>query len=196
MKLLRYGGNPILSPNPANEWENLVVCNPGVILDNGTFYMLYRAAGDDEKHVIRFGLATSTDGFHFKRESALPVFGPSADGPDSGCVEDPRIVKFGDTFYITYAYRAMAPGRYWTFPHDWVLKPDVDEFAPLALRENLGNTGLACTRDFRTYQRLGRITSAVQDDRDVILFPRRSEASSQCSTGPSTPMPQNSLRSG
>ena len=101
MKLQRFSGNPILSPNPANPWENLVTCNPGVILDDGMFYMLYRAAGDDEKHVIRFGLATSTDGFHFKRESDLPVFGPSADGPDSGCVEDPRIVKFGDTFYIT-----------------------------------------------------------------------------------------------
>ena len=111
MKLLRYGGNPILSPNPANEWENLVVCNPGVILDDGVFYMLYRAAGDDEKHVIRFGLATSTDGFHFQRVSDRPVFGPSADGPDSGCVEDARIVKFGDTFYVTYAYRPMAPGR-------------------------------------------------------------------------------------
>ena len=67
MKLQRFSGNPILSPNPANPWENLVTCNPGVILDGGVFYMLYRAAGDDEKHVIRFGLATSTDGFHFNR---------------------------------------------------------------------------------------------------------------------------------
>ena len=148
MKLQRFSGNPILSPNPANPWENLVTCNPGpwenlvtcnpgVILDDGMFYMLYRAAGDDEKHVIRFGLATSTDGFHFNRVSAEPVFGPSEDGPDSGCVEDPRIVKFGDTFYITYAYRPMAPGRYWTFPHDVILKPDTDEYAPLAWKENL-----------------------------------------------------------
>ena len=91
MKLQRFSGNPILSPNPANPWENLVTCNPGVILDDGVFYMLYRAAGDDEKHVIRFGLATSTDGFHFNRVGAEPVFGPSADGPDSGCVEDPRM---------------------------------------------------------------------------------------------------------
>ena len=173
MKLQQFSGNPILSPNPANPWENLVVCNPGVILDNGVFYMLYRAAGDDEKHVIRFGLATSTDGFHFTRMSDEPVFGPSADGPDSGCVEDPRIVKFGDTFYITYAYRPMAPGRYWTFPHDVVLKPESDAFTPLAWKENLGNTGLACTRDFRSFRRLGRLTSPVQDDRDVILFPQK-----------------------
>lgn len=173
MKLLRFGGNPILSPNPDHDWENLVVSNPGVILDDGVFYMLYRAAGDDENHVIRFGLATSTDGFHFERVCDTPVFGPSIDGPDGGCVEDPRIVKFGDCFYITYAYRPIAPGRYWTFPHDVVRKPDCDDFAPAALRENLGNTGLACTRDFRHFRRLGRLTSPVQDDRDVILFPQK-----------------------
>lgn len=37
MKLKKYEGNPILSPNPENYWESLVVCNPGVIYDNGVF---------------------------------------------------------------------------------------------------------------------------------------------------------------
>lgn len=173
MKLQKYQGNPILSPLDDSPWENLVTCNPGVIYDNGTFYMLYRAAGDDEDHVIRFGLATSTDGFHFTRASREPVFGPSEDGPDSGCVEDPRIVKFGDTFYITYAYRPYAPGRYWTFPHDVVRLPQCDAFAPKAWAKSLGNTGLAMTRDFRSFRRLGRLTSPVLDDRDVILFPEK-----------------------
>ena len=173
MKLQRYEGNPILSPHPVNPWENLVVCNPGVILEDGVFYMLYRAAGDDEDHVIRLGLATSTDGFHFTRAGEEPVFGHSKDGPDSGCVEDPRIVKLGDTFYITYAYRPYAPGRYWTFPHDVVRLPSCDSFAPKAWARSLGNTGLAMTRDFRHFRRLGRITSPVLDDRDVILFPEK-----------------------
>ena len=47
MKLKKYEKNPIIAPNPANAWENLVTCNPGVIYDDGRFYMLYRAAGDD-----------------------------------------------------------------------------------------------------------------------------------------------------
>ena len=175
MKLLKYKGNPILSPKADSSWENLVTCNPGVIYDNGTFYMLYRAAGDDEDHVIRFGLATSRDGFHFTRMSGEPAFGPSLDGPDSGCVEDPRIVKFGDTFYITYAYRPYAPGRYWTFPHDVVRLPACDGFAPKAWARSLGNTGLAMTKDFRSFRRLGRLTSPVLDDRDVILFPQKVE---------------------
>ena len=69
MKLKKFEGNPILAPFPGNEWESLVTCNPGVYYDNGTFYMLYRAAGNDTEHVIRLGLATSKDGFHFERQS-------------------------------------------------------------------------------------------------------------------------------
>lgn len=173
MKLLKFVGNPVMAPNPENEWESLITCNPGVIYDKGIFYMLYRCAGNDEKHVIRFGLATSTDGFHFKRESNSPVFGPSEDGPDGGCVEDPRIVKFDNEFYITYAYRPFPPGRYWTFAHDVVLTPECGENAPTAIRENMGNTGLAVTTDFKSFRRLGRLTHSCLDDRDVILFPEK-----------------------
>ncbi|MBQ8421657.1 MAG: glycosidase [Bacteroidales bacterium] len=173
MKLNKYEHNPILCPNPDNRWENLVTCNPGVIYDKGVFYMLYRAAGDDPEHVIRFGLATSRDGFHFERCCDTPVFGPSADGPDAGCVEDPRIIRLGDTFYVTYAYRIHPPGQYWTFPHDVVMLPECGCEAPESLKQNIGNTGLAMTKDFRTFRRLGRITSPVLDDRDVILFPEK-----------------------
>lgn len=112
MKLIKCTQNPILSPNPNNYWENLVVCNPGAWHEDGIFYMLYRAAGDDEEHFIRVGLATSTDGINFKRESNEPVFGPSSNGPDMGGVEDPRIIKFDNEFYVTYAYRPYPPGRY------------------------------------------------------------------------------------
>ena len=103
MKLKKFEGNPILSPNPKNDWENLVVCNPGVYYDNGKFYMLYRAAGDDVDHVIRFGLAVSDDGYKFERVSDEPVLGPSEQGPDMGCIEDARIIKFDDYYYVTYA---------------------------------------------------------------------------------------------
>lgn len=173
MKLVKYAGNPIIAPNPDHSWENLVTCNPGVIHDDGVFYMLYRAAGDDEDHVIRLGLAQSVDGLHFERMSENPVFSPSEDGPDSGCVEDPRIVKMGGEFYVTYAYRPYSPGRYWTFPHDVVRLPECGPDAPKAWASNLGNTGLALTRDFRHFRRLGRLTSPVLDDRDVILFPEK-----------------------
>ena len=173
MKLQKYENNPVLTPNSANAWENLVTTNPGAWYENGTFYLLYRAAGNDKEHVIRFGLATSRDGFRFKRESDQPVFTPSQDGYDSGCVEDPRIVKFGENYYVTYAYRPFPPGEYWKFADDEVLLPPSDCFTPLAVRRNLGNTALATTKDFRSWRRLGRLTSPCLDDRDVILFPEQ-----------------------
>lgn len=173
MKLKKYENNPIVAPEPANCWENLVTCNPGVIYDNGIFHMLYRAAGDDEDHVIRLGYATSRDGFNFERMSDRPAFSPSIDGPDSGCVEDPRIIRMSGDYYVTYAYRPFPPGRYWTFPHDVVRLPECGADAPKAWAQSLGNTGLAMTKDFRNFRRLGRLTSPVLDDRDVILFPEK-----------------------
>lgn len=173
MKLRKSDKNPILTPDAHNDWESLITCNPGVIYDKGTFYMLYRAAGNDEQHVIRFGLATSKDGVNFQRVSDHYAFGPSNDGYDSGCVEDPRIVKFDDDFYITYAFRPYSPGQYWKFAHDVVLLPECGRHAPLAISQNLGGTALAVTSDFVTYRRLGRLTSPVLDDRDVILFPEK-----------------------
>lgn len=173
MMLKKHKDNPVLTPNAANHWESFAVCNPGIYYESGTFYMLYRAAGHDPDHVIRFGLAVSTDGVHFNRVSDKPAVGPSIEGPDAGCIEDARIVKFDDFFYITYAFRPFPPGQYWTFNHDEVLTREMGENAPLFLKNNIANSGLMVTRDFKSYLRLGRITESRLDDRDVILFPEK-----------------------
>lgn len=172
MKLKKSESNPILKPG-VNKWENLCVCNPGAWYENGTFYLLYRAAGDDEEHRIYFGLAESKDGIHFCRVSDEPVFAPGTDGPDSGCVEDPRIVKFDDTFVVTYAYRPFPPGQYWKMAPDEVLQYDVSDSMPLVLRNNIANSGIAVSMDLKHFRRLGRITKTNLDDRDVILFPEK-----------------------
>jgi len=172
MKLQKYSGNPILSPNPTQPWESLVVCNPGVIYDQGTFYMLYRCAGDDAKHVIRFGLAVSQDGVHFKRSSTRPILSPSVDGQDAGCIEDPRIVKMNGRFFITYAYRPFFPRKYWLAADNSAFNPR-DQTQPKAFGQNLTSSGLLMTTDFKEYRRLGRITDPTLDDRDVILFPEK-----------------------
>jgi len=172
MKLEKYAQNPILSPNAKNDWESLVVCNPGVIYDNGTFHMLYRAAGNHADHVIRFGLATSKDGIHFKRASTKPILSPSVDGEDGGCIEDPRIVKMDGQFLITYAYRPYFPGKYWLAADNAAFNPR-DKTQPKAFGENLTSSGLLLSKDLKTFRRLGRITDPTLDDRDVILFPEK-----------------------
>lgn len=172
MKLTKHPGNPILKPHSDHPWENLVVCNPGVWEEGGLFTMLYRAAGDDDDHVIRFGLATSRDGFHFDRVQSEPILSPSDDGPDAGCIEDPRIVKLDGHYYVTYAYRAFKPRQYWKRPNNSAYTPNDPTLPPL-VGHNMTASGLLVTDDFRHYRRLGRITRADVDDRDVILFPEK-----------------------
>ena len=173
MELKRYKGNPIIKPFKGHKHEDLVVCNPAAWYENGTFYLLYRSAGDDQDHFIYLNLATSKDGFNFERYEGNPVLSPTMDNYDEGCCEDPRIVKYGDLFYITYAYRPFAPGRYWEPGHYLKPKFELDDFAPNGLRWNIANTGLAISKDLIHFKKLGRITDYNTDNRDVILFPRK-----------------------
>ena len=174
MQLTRFEGNPILSPNPAHDWESAVTTNPGAWYDekNGKVLILYRAAGDDAEHVVRLALATSDDGYHFSRPDE-PLVSPSRDGFDAGCIEDPRIVKMGDYYLITYAARAFPPGEYWLQSRARYQPPTMPADMPFALRTNATSTGLLVTRDFRTFIRAGRLTDPTVDDRDVILFPEK-----------------------
>lgn len=135
--------------------------------------MLYRAAGDDKEHIIRFGLATNTDGYHFERESNEPLLGQSEQGPDMGCIENTRIIKFDDYYYVTYAYRPSPPGQYWKFKHDEVLTENHGEHAPHFIKNNMANSAFAMTKYFKTWIKLGRIIDSNLDDRDVILFPEK-----------------------
>lgn len=173
LKLKKYTGNPILVANKENEWESLCVLNPAVWYEssNDTFYMLYRAAGNDEKHYIYLGLAESKDGYNFKRKFDTPVLAPDVDNADGGCVEDPRVVKMGDWYYLTYAARPYPPGRYWLRePQPWIDPPTEGlDF----LVENHTSTHLAVSRDLINFKKLGRITDSRLDDRDVIIFPEK-----------------------
>ena len=177
MKLEKYEKNPIMAPNE-NEWECRCVLNPGVTYDDerGKFVMLYRAAGNDKAHIIRCGLAESDDGIHFERMSDKPVFEASREEADGGCVEDPRIVKMGDTYFITYASRSYAPGQYWAPDGVCPYRTDEDvysEVMPRLATTNCTASYLAATKDFKHYKRFGRITDTKYDDRDVIIFPEK-----------------------
>ncbi|MDP0499867.1 MAG: glycosidase [Verrucomicrobiota bacterium JB022] len=175
-RLNRFAGNPILAPLSGSEWEGEVTTNPGAFRDEATgdVYLLYRAAGHEEAHRVFFGLARSRDGYHFERVSDQPVLSPLALTPDGGCVEDPRVIKIGDWFYVTAATRALPPGRYWTFQDNQAKAGSEfpDEF-PAALRRNFTSTQLYLTQDFKTWIRAGRLTDPSVDDRDVVIFPEQ-----------------------
>src|SRR5260370_5827055 len=94
----RASNEPILSPQ-GTTWESAGTFNPATVLHNGRIVMLYRA--QDASGTSRLGYAENTDGLHFTRRPE-PVLSPQADYEKRGGVEDPRLQKFADTYYLTY----------------------------------------------------------------------------------------------
>jgi predicted GH43/DUF377 family glycosyl hydrolase len=94
----RASQTPILAPQ-GDGWESAGTFNPAVVAHDGKIVMLYRA--QDKKGTSRLGYAESIDGIHFTRRPE-PVLSPEAEYEKDGGVEDPRLVKFGDTYYLTY----------------------------------------------------------------------------------------------
>jgi beta-1,2-mannosidase len=94
----RLSAEPIVSPR-GSAWESAGTFNPAVVFHRGKFIMLYRA--QDHAGTSRLGYAESTDGIHFERRSD-PVLSPETDYEKDGGVEDPRLVKIGNIYYLTY----------------------------------------------------------------------------------------------
>lgn len=174
MKLKKYEKNPILAPNPENSWESLVATNPGAWYDeeNKEVVLLYRVCGDENEHHVNIALAKSKNGYDFERVGTQPILERHEDTWDGGSMEDPRIIKMGDYYYITYAAVPCAPGRYWELGHRGT-DENVPADAPFILKNNETRTGLAITKDFKKIYRPGYLTDSCTDDRDVIIFPEK-----------------------
>lgn len=97
-KWTRLSGDPILSPQ-GDGFESAGTFNPSVVKKDRKFVMLYRA--QDRKGTSALGYATSDDGIHFTRRTE-PVMVSEASYEKGGGVEDPRLQKIGDTYYLTY----------------------------------------------------------------------------------------------
>lgn len=100
----KHDGNPILTPR-GDTWEAKDVFNPAAWSEGDSVWLLYRAedtTGTGRWHgTSRIGLAHSPDGLRFEREPE-PVLVPTEEWELPGGCEDPRVVKVGDTFWLTY----------------------------------------------------------------------------------------------
>src|SRR2546425_5564749 len=94
----RAANEPILSPQ-GTTWESAGAFNRAVTFAFDKFIMLYRA--QDASGTSRLGYAESADGIHFTHRPE-PVLSPETDYEKDGGVEDPRLQKLGDTWYLTY----------------------------------------------------------------------------------------------
>jgi len=142
VKLQRYQGNPILTPRREHGWEAQAVFNAAAVYDRGLFHLLYRARGADG--ISSIGYAVSADGLNWLRLDR-PVLVP-ANEHEAGGVEDPRVTRIGDTFYMCYV--AYSGTSY--------------------------QIALARSRNLITWERLG-FPLPGERNKDAALFPEKIE---------------------
>jgi predicted GH43/DUF377 family glycosyl hydrolase len=94
----RLSNAPVIAPR-GEGWESAGTFNPAAVARGEKIVMLYRA--QDKAGTSRLGYAESSDGIHFQRRDE-PVLTPSEPYEKDGGVEDPRLVQFGGTYYLTY----------------------------------------------------------------------------------------------
>ncbi len=157
LKMKKYKNNPILSPILQNKWESKHVYNAGVTIYDDKVYILYRAEGDEERKfwndflgpavfpVSRLGLAISEDGYHISERLPEPVLGPTGE-LDMWGIEDPRITRIENTYYIVYTICSPFEGK--------------DKLA------------LATTEDFKEFKRIGPIMEDIAQ-RTAALIPEK-----------------------
>lgn len=146
MLLKRFKDNPILKPE--FEWEINGAFNPCVVQNKNKIIMLYR--GMDSDYISHIGCAESIDGIHFKKNKK-PLVELKEDYEKYG-MEDPRIIKLEGKFYITYIILAEPP---------------------FSGKNNLPQTAVMYTKDFKNFTRIGKITSKGANDKDVLIFPEK-----------------------
>jgi len=172
IQFTRCPENPIVVPG-LYEWRMATVFNPGALHDEGRFYLYERAAGGLRPFHCYIGMLESDDGVHFTHVSDRPVFTPEMAGSKYGSVQDPRVVKIEDTYYMTYAYRPYA----WNSHPTGLGVPESHEvhFPGFSGRseENQTRSGIAVSTNRVRWEHLCWATPADVDDRDVILFPEK-----------------------
>ncbi len=168
----RHHCNPVLRPGKL-PWRKVATFNPGVIRHQNRVYLLERAAGSLHPFQCVIGLQSSDDGVHFHPESDLPVLTPADLGYPHGSLQDARVVRIEDMFYMTYALR---PYSYSCHPNGLGV-PDYSTPAYTGFdgdeSQNITRSGIAISGDLVHWENVGFTTSPGIDDRNNILFPAK-----------------------
>ena len=173
MTLKRCPLNPIVVPG-VFDYRRVSVFNPGVIFDNGEFFMYERAAGSLRPFKTSIGLLKSNDGVHFTPALDKPVFTGDMLGFPDGSVEDARVVKIDGVFYMVYA---LQPYAFDCWPTGIAVPDYYPEHYPQWKENNtepmITRSGIAVSEDGVHYRQLCYTTPPEIDDRDNTLFPEK-----------------------
>jgi len=170
----------ILSPTE-REFENNGVFNPGIYQDGNTVHILYRAV--QEGNFSTIGYAKTEGPLKIIERDDKPLITRDFDYENHG-VEDPRIVKIENTFYLSYtAYDGInAMGALATstdlihFEKHGIITPKVNyQDYEKYLNSCTKNLNPKYHHFYRLFDEIGVLTdkNRFARDKDVVLFPKK-----------------------
>ena len=96
----KYAGNPVLGPTPGAWDENLIGSSKVLIRDGSEYRLYYEGRG---RGLYQTGLATSSDGVHWRKVGSDPVLpvGPAGSWDDLAAIAG-SVFKHGGLYYMLY----------------------------------------------------------------------------------------------
>ncbi len=171
----------ILSPTD-KEFENFGVFNPGIYQEGNTIHILYRAVQIGNYSTI--GYARAEGPMKIVERKDRPLVSRDFDYEKQG-IEDPRIIKIEDTYYITYtAYDGVnAMGALATskdlihFEKHGIITPQVN-YQEYESHVNCCNSSKLNPKYHKYYNLFTQIglendKTHLLRDKDVVLFPKK-----------------------
>ena len=161
------------------EFENDGVLNPAVILEGNTVHMFYRAVQKGNRSSI--GYCRLEGPLKIVERWEKPFMVPEFNYESQG-VEDPRIVKIDDTYYMSYtaydginARGALAISDNLThFEKQGTIVPDITNAAFVAIIEKAGKINASYYRNRHFYYNESDTEmKMLLWDKNVVFFPRR-----------------------
>lgn len=177
--MIRVKKEGVLLQKTARGFESEGVLNPAALREGEKIHFFYRAVGKRNYSTIGYCLLDSPQSIVHRHD--MPLLIPQADYESQG-MEDPRIVKIEDMYYLSYtaydginALGALAVSRdLQHFDKLGIIVPQLsyEEFSQLA--ESKGSIN----EKYARYNKRGRIREKngkkiLLWDKNLIFFPRR-----------------------
>tara|TARA_R110001583_G_scaffold1435_4_gene11411 strand:+ start:228 stop:1265 length:1038 start_codon:yes stop_codon:yes gene_type:complete len=171
----------LLSPS-ALEFEKNGVLNPGIYQENEQVHIFYRAVEDGNFSTIGYAKANRSNKIIERHKK--PIITPEFDYEKHG-VEDARIVKIEDTFYLTYtaydgvnAMGALATSKDMIhFEKKGIITPPINykDYKYHLEHCNQGKLNPKYYYYYNLFAELGIVDHAnrLLKDKDVVLFPKK-----------------------
>lgn len=169
----------ILLEKTSIEFENSGVLNPGVIQEANTVHVFYRAVSFNNYSTIGYCKMEGPSIIVTRNEA--PIIVPEFDYESHG-VEDPRIVKIEDTYYLSYtafdginALGALATSTdliHWEKKGIIVPQLTYDEFNALTNQDNILNEKYSRFNN-QNHLQANTEKEVLLWDKNLIFFPRK-----------------------